>query len=100
MKGLGGLVELVDDPLVAAGELDRAADDGREHGLEIERGADGLADLAERLELADRAGRAARPRLQLLEQTDVLDRDHRLVGEGLEQRDLLSVKSSPRRAAR
>ena len=61
-----GLVELVDDSLVAAGELDRAADDGREHGLEVERGADGLADLAERLELADRSREVPRPRLQLV----------------------------------
>ena len=75
VEGLGGLVELVDDPAVAAGELDRAADDGRQHGVEVERGADGLADLAERPELADRARQIPRPRLELLEQADVLDGD-------------------------
>ena len=66
VEDLRGLVELVDDPAVAAGELDRAADDGLEHGLEVERGADGLADLAERPELADRSRQVLRPRLQLL----------------------------------
>ncbi len=46
-------------------------------------------DLAERPELVHGAGQLLRPRLQLLEQAHVLDRDHRLVGEGLEQSDLL-----------
>ncbi len=59
-----------------------------EHGLEVERGADGLADLAERPELPDRAGQLPRPRLQLPEQANILDRDDGLVGEGLEQLDL------------
>ena len=34
--------------------------------------------------------------LRLVEQAHVLDRDHRLVGEGLEQLDLLSGESAPR----
>src|SRR5438309_11377320 len=34
------------------------------------------------------AGERTSPRLQLREQADVLDRNHGLVGEGLEQRDL------------
>ncbi len=55
----------------------------------IQRRADRLADLAERRQLLDRAGQLVRPRLQLLEQADVLDRDHGLVGEGLEERDLV-----------
>ena len=37
----------------------------------------------------DRAGELLRPRLQLAEQAGVLDGDHRLVGEGLEERDLV-----------
>ena len=36
------------------------------------------------------------PRLQLLEQPHVLDRDDGLVGEGLEERDLLAEKGGPR----
>ena len=88
VEALARFVELVDDTAGAAGELDRAADDGGQHGLEVQRGADRAAHLAERLELADRVGELARPGLQLLEEADVLDRDHRLVGEGLHQADL------------
>jgi hypothetical protein len=63
--------------------------DRREHDFEIEGGADCAADLAQRLQLVDGPRQFARPRLQLLEQADVLDCDHRLVGEGLEEVDLL-----------
>jgi len=42
LKGLRYLVELVDDPAVATGQLDSAADDGLKHGLELERGAVGV----------------------------------------------------------
>ena len=97
VKTLRGLLELVHDPAVAAGELDRAGDDRLEHGLEVERGADGLADLAEGLELADRARQLAGPRFQLLEEADVLDGDHRLLGEGLEERDLALREPARRR---
>ena len=73
---------------VGAGELVGAGDDRAEHGLEVERGAEGLADLAQRLQLLDRAGELGRARLQLVEQPRVLDGDGRLVGEGLHQGDL------------
>ena len=88
VEALRGLVELVDDPTIASGQLDRAADDGREHGLEVERGADRLADLAERPELLDRPGELGRAGLQRREQPRVLDGDGCLVGEGLHQSDL------------
>src|SRR5262249_24480847 len=70
-------------------QLDGTRDDGGEHRLEIERRADCLADLAERDELPNRARQLLRPRLHFLEQPDVLDRDHRLAGEGLEDVDLV-----------
>src|SRR5262249_19946937 len=89
LKGLRTLVELVDDAAVASGQLNGAADDGLEHGLELERGADRSADLTERAKLRDRPGKFARARLHLVEQPHVLDRDHRLVGEGGYQLDLL-----------
>ena len=38
--------------------------------------------------LLQRFGEVARARLHLVEQPHVLDRDHGLVGEGLDQRDL------------
>jgi hypothetical protein len=40
--------------------------------------------------LLDRASQLLRPCLQLAEQARVLDGDHRLVGEGLEERDLVA----------
>ena len=46
-------------------------------------------DLRGRRLLLQRLGQLAIARLQLLEQPHVLDRDHRLVGEGLQQLDLL-----------
>ena len=83
------LVELVDRARVGAGELVRAGDDRRQHRLEVERRAHRAADLAERLQLLHRPAQRARPLLQLLEQADVLDGDDRLVGERLQQLDLL-----------
>ena len=56
---------------------------------QIEGGADRPPDLAEGRELLDRAGELLRPRLQLGQQARILDRDHRLIGEGLEERDLV-----------
>ena len=83
------LVVLEDRAAVRARELDGAADDRGEDGVEIERGADGAPDVAERGELIDGARELVRARLQLGQQARVLDRDHRLIGEGLEERDLV-----------
>ena len=82
------LVVLVDGPARGAAELHGPRHDGREHRLELERRADGLTHLAQRRELADRAGQRRRPLLQLVEQPRVLDGDDGLVGEGLQQLDL------------
>ena len=60
-------------------------DDSRQHGFEVERGADYLADFAERFELAYRACQFVGSFIQFFEQADVLDGDHRLVGEGFEK---------------
>ena len=57
-----------------------------------------LADLAERLQLTNRLREFAGPRLHLVEQPHVLDRNHRLVGEGGDQLDLL-VGERPHRLA-
>ena len=48
-----------------------------------------LKHLGGRRLLLQRLGEFARARLHLVEQPHVLDRDHRLVGEGLDQFDLL-----------
>ena len=89
VKLLGSLVVLVDRAPVGAGELTGARDDRVEHRLDVQRRADGAADLAQRRELLHRARQLGRPLPQLVEQADVLDGDHRLVGERLEKRDLL-----------
>ena len=48
-----------------------------------------LQHLGGRGLLLQRLGQLARARLHLVEQPHVLDRDHRLVGEGRDQFDLL-----------
>ena len=57
--------------------------------FEIERRVDRLRDLAERLQLADRAGEIVGAGAQFVEQADVLDGDDGLVGEVRDQLDLL-----------
>ena len=68
----------------------RALDYGVEHRLHVRRRA---ADDAEHLGrgglMLQRFAQFRIARLQLLEQPDVLDRDHRLVGEGFQESDLL-----------
>ena len=46
MKLLRRFIVFVDDTAISSGELNRAADDGAEHGLEIKSRADGLADFS------------------------------------------------------
>src|SRR5262249_3586906 len=89
LKGLRNLVELVDEAAVATGELGGAADDGLEHGLELECGADSSADFTERAKLRDRLREIARACLHLVEEPYVLDRNHRLISEGGDQFNLL-----------
>ena len=95
---LGRLVVLVDGSAGGAAELHGPGHDGREHGRELQRRADRLPDLAQRRELADRARQRRRPLLQLLEEPGVLDGDHRLVGERLEQADLAVAEGTRLRA--
>src|SRR5262249_51824306 len=81
-------VMLVDDPAARPGELDGATHDGGEHGLKIERGADSPPDLPKRRELSYRPDQFLRPGLELTKESSVFDRDGRLVGERLHQRDM------------
>ena len=61
-----------------------------EHWLQLTRRAtDDTQHLRGRGLLLQRLGEIARARLHLVEQPHVLDRDHRLVGEGGDQLDLL-----------
>src|SRR5262249_49153486 len=86
---LSDLVVLEDRAAVGAGQLNGATDDSVQDGVEVEGGADGTSDIAEGCELLDGAGKLVRSRLQLGEQAHVLDGDDRLVGEGLEEGDLV-----------
>src|SRR5215831_5145259 len=83
-------VEASGDAMVRAAQPNGAPDDGIEHRLEIcWRAADDPKDFARRCLLVERRGQFSVARLQFLEQPHVLDGDYRLVGEGLEQRNLL-----------
>ena len=81
-----GVVVLVEDAAIGPGELGRVRHDGRQHRRQVERGGDGLADLAQRLCLGDRTRKLGGALLKLLEQSGVLDGDDRLVGERLQER--------------
>ena len=60
-----------------------------EDRLQIERrAADDLEHIRGRGLLLQRFGQVARARLHLVEQAHVLDRDHGLVGKGLQEVDL------------
>src|SRR5437867_2377921 len=87
VERLRGRVVLVDGAAVRARQLVGPHGDGLEHAVDVERRADGLADLAERLELLHRFGQLARALLQLAEQPNVLHGDDGLIGEGLEDLD-------------
>ena len=74
----------------AAAESDSVAHDRLEHRLHVgRRGADHAKDRGRRRLLLQCLGQLAGARLHLVEQAHVLDRDHRLVGEGGDQLDLL-----------
>ena len=75
----------VDRAAAGVGELAGVGKNRIQHHPQVERRGDRAADLAERLQLAHRARQLAGPRLHLVEQAHVLDRDHRLVGELLQQ---------------
>ena len=77
---------------IGAREVDRTVDDGLQHDLEIERRAYRATDFAQGLELLHRASKFARSGLHLLKQPHILDGDHGLVGEGLDQLNLLLGK--------
>ena len=57
--------------------------------MQIEGRTDRLTDLAERLQFLDRAAQFVGALAQLVKQSRILDRDHRLVGKGGDQSDLL-----------
>ena len=74
---------------VRSGQAHCGVDQRLQDGLKIEgRSADCLENIRCRGLLLQRLAEVARPCLHLVEQADILDGDHRLVGEGLDQLDL------------
>ena len=88
MELAADLIELVDRSAVHAGELRGALDNGVQYRGEVERRADRLPDLAECLELANGLRELRRAGFEFGNQPHVLNGDHRLVGERLQQRHL------------
>ncbi|HMH54535.1 MAG TPA: hypothetical protein VK548_30145 [Candidatus Acidoferrum sp.] len=83
-------VEPEDMATACATESRRVLDERFEHRLKIERrAADDLEDFAGGGLLLERFAEIVVACLKLGEKSHVLDRDHRLVGKGLEERDLL-----------
>jgi two-component system CheB/CheR fusion protein len=79
----GRLADLADRASLCAGKLYCLSNNGGEHGFQIERRVHRLADLAQRLQLVNGAGQLVCPRSQFVEQSDIFNRNHCLVGEGL-----------------
>jgi hypothetical protein len=84
VKFFARFVVLPNRSTVHAGKLGRTRDDGRKHRLEIERGAHRLSDLAKRLQLSDGSRELKRSGLEFGEQTNILNRDDRLVRKSLQ----------------
>ena len=64
-------------------KIDRTGDNGLQHGVQVECGpADDLQHIAGRGLVFERLLEIAGALAQLVEQPRILDRDHRLVGEG------------------
>ena len=88
VERLGGLVVFEDRAGVSARELAGARHNGLKNPVQIECGTESATDGAQRGQLFHRACELARPGPELAEEPRVLDGDHGLVREGLEQLDL------------
>src|SRR6185503_12979145 len=70
-----------DDGILGLAEAPRCRHDRVQYGLQVGgRAADDTEHFARRRLALERFGQLARTRLHFLEQTNVLDRNHRLVG--------------------
>ena len=90
------LVEHVDRSGFRAGKLHRLGNDGLEHGLQVKRGIDRLADLAQRAQLLNQLAKLVGSLAQRGEEPRVLNGDHGLAGKARDQRDLLVGKGPNR----
>ncbi len=84
-----------DQAVLGTADVDGILQQSLEDALEVEhRPADGLEHLGRGCLLPQRLAKLLGACLHLVEQPHVLDGDHRLVGEGLDQFDLLVGKWS------
>src|SRR6267143_3538606 len=83
------------DGIIGLAKLARAFDDGFENRRDVGwRGSDHAEDVAASGLVSQRFREFARLRLHLLEQSRIFDRDHRLVGEGSQQLDMMVGESA------
>ena len=99
-SGLGnedliGRIVFVDRAFVGQRQLHGAADDGDQHGLQIERGIHRAQHLLQCLQFGDRAGQLRGALPQVAGSSRAGDGDHRLLGEGPQQRDLAVGEATP-----
>ena len=83
------VVEHIDRAGLSARQLHCLGDDGGEHGFEIERRVHRLRHFAERAQLLNGAAKFVGALAQFVQQPSVLDCNDGLVGEILNQLDLL-----------
>ena len=98
MKARCDVVVLHDRAAVGAGEANRVGDDPLQDLVEVQAGADGVADLAQSLELRDLVGELDAARLEGAHQLHLAHHDGGLNGKGAEQLDLTLVEGLDRRA--
>src|SRR5205807_10111286 len=82
-------VVLIDHASVSTRQQGGMRYDGCQDLLQVKAGTDGPTNLAQRLELLDRAGQFGRAFLQVPEELRARQGDRRGAGEGLQQLDLL-----------
>ncbi len=88
MEGALGPAVAEDDAGIAASEADRTVEDRHQDAAQIQGRADCLPNLAQRLQFLDRTRQILGALAHFVKQADILNRDHRLVGEGGDQLDL------------
>ncbi len=86
-------VKCVEHAEIGSAKVHRLAEHRVEHGYQVAgRAADDAQDFGGRGLLLQRFGKFLRSRLNLIEQANIFDRDHRLVGERAQQLHVWSAK--------
>ena len=92
-RGSSGRLDVLHDrAAVGLGQLDGVLGDRVEDVVDVQAGADGLADHPQRLQLVDLLGEFGLACLELLHELDAIDRHGRLNGERADDRHLPVVE--------